>query len=251
VFSRRAARIVRFTPTTEPWERRIDDLRTPIRIVVADEHALFREAVRVVLEAEPDLHVVGDVSDGIQAAIEARRSKPDCVLLDSGLSSRDGVSATRRIKEDVPECRVLVLAGEEDQEALIEALEAGASGYLTKESPLEELIDAVRAVYRGETLVPPRMLGGLVSGLIRRREDQEEALRRMSRLTRREREVLGLLARGFIDVRRSCARRRGITSLRACRGCARAHTLSEPRGGPVWPRRSPRPAPSAESQRGS
>jgi DNA-binding NarL/FixJ family response regulator len=178
----------------------MDDLRTPIRIVVADEHALFREAVRVVLEAEPDLHVVGDVSDGSQAASEARRSKPDCILLDSGLSVRDGVSATRRIKQDVPECRVLVLAGEENQEALIEALEAGASGYLTKESPLEELIDAVRAVHRGETLVPPRMLGGLVSGLIRRREDQEDALRRMSRLTRREREVLGLLARGAGNV---------------------------------------------------
>jgi DNA-binding NarL/FixJ family response regulator len=178
----------------------MSDVESPVRILLADEHALFREAVRVVLEAEPDLHVVGDVSDGFQAVVEARRLRPDCVLLDSALASADGISATKRIKQDVPECNVLVLAGSEDQDALIEALEAGASGYLTKESPLEELIDAVRAVHRGETLVPPRMLGGLVSGLIRRREDQEDALRRMSRLTRREREVLALLARGAGNV---------------------------------------------------
>ena len=181
-------------------ERRLNDVQTLVRIMLADEHALFREAVRVVLDAEPDLEVVGDVSDGYQAVAEARRLRPDCVLLDSALAYPDGVSVTKRIKQDVPECSVLVLAGSEDQDALIEALEAGASGYLTKESPLEELIDAVRAVHRGETLVPPRMLGGLVSGLIRRREDQEDALRRMSRLTRREREVLALLARGAGNV---------------------------------------------------
>jgi DNA-binding NarL/FixJ family response regulator len=176
------------------------DVRTPVRVMLADEHALFREAVRVVLEAEPDIHVVGDVSDGFQAATEARRTRPDCVLLDAGLATSKGFSATRRIRDDVPECHVLVLAGQEDQDSLIEALEAGASGYLTKESPLEELIEAVRAVHRGETLVPPQMLGALVSGLIRRRKDQEEALRRMGRLTRREREVLALLARGAGNV---------------------------------------------------
>jgi DNA-binding NarL/FixJ family response regulator len=176
------------------------DVRTPVRVMLADEHALFREAVRVVLEAQPDIHVVGDVSDGLQAATEARRTRPDCVLLDAGLATSNGFSATRRIRDDVPECHVLVLAGQEDQDSLIEALEAGASGYLTKESPLEELIEAVRAVHRGETLVPPQMLGALVSGLIRRRKDQEEALRRMSRLTRREREVLALLARGAGNV---------------------------------------------------
>jgi two-component system NarL family response regulator len=200
VFPSRVLPIVSLHLYLESWERRLGDGRRPIRIVLADEHALFREAVRVVLEAERDLHVVGDVSDGSKAAAEARRTMPDCVLLDAALAGRGATSATRRIVQDVPNCRVLVLAGEEDQDALIEALEAGASGYLTKESPLEALIDAVRAVHRGETLVPPRMLGGLVSGLIRRRENQEEALRKMSRLMRREREVLALLARGAGNV---------------------------------------------------
>lgn len=168
----------------------------PVRILLADEHALFREAVRVVLEAEADLEVVGDVGDGFQALIEARRAKPDCVILDADLSNCDGVTATRFIKERLPECRVLVVADQEDQQTLVEVLEAGASGYLTKESPLEDLIEAVRAVHRGDMLVPPRMLGSLVAGLIRRRREQDAALRRMSRLTRREREVLALLARG-------------------------------------------------------
>lgn len=167
-----------------------------VRILIADEQSLFREAVKVVLEAEPDLQVVGEARDGIQAVAEAERARPDVALLDAGLPNRDGLRATFLIKERVPECQVLVLSGEEDHRILVGALEAGASGYLTKECPLSELIDATRAIHRGETLVPPRMLGTLLSRLIRRRREQDEALRRVSRLTRREREVLALLSDG-------------------------------------------------------
>ena len=167
-----------------------------MRILLADEQSLFREALRVVLEAESDLRVVADVRDGLHAVAEADRTRPDVALLHAALPNCDGISAIALIKERVPDCKVLVLTDEEDQGALTHALEAGANGYLTKESPVGELVEAVRAVHRGETLVPSRMLGRLFDGLIRHRRDQDAAIRLMSRLTRREREVLALLAEG-------------------------------------------------------
>ena len=167
-----------------------------IRILLADEQSLFREAVRSVLEAEPDFEVVGEARDGLQAVAEAERSQPDVVLLDARLPNCDGIRATGLIRDLVPASRVLILCEEEDDRVLVHALEAGASGFLSKGSPLSELIDAARSLARGEILIPPRMLGGLLARLIRRRREQDDALRRLSRLTRREREVLRLLARG-------------------------------------------------------
>jgi DNA-binding NarL/FixJ family response regulator len=91
---------------------------------------------------------------------------------------------------------VIVFSGQEDERVLLEAMEAGASGYLSKEAPLADLINAARAVHRGEALVPPRMLGALLQRIIHRRRERDEALKRMTNLTRREREVLGFLALG-------------------------------------------------------
>lgn len=167
-----------------------------IRILLADGHSLFRESVRVVLESEADLQVVAEARDGFQLISEAELSRPDIAILDSSLPSCDGVRAARLIKERVPGCRMLILAEEEDQGVLLEAVEAGASGYLTKECPLSELIDATRAIHRGEIVIPCWMLGTLLGHLVRRRRDQDAARRRISRLTRREREVLALLSDG-------------------------------------------------------
>jgi DNA-binding NarL/FixJ family response regulator len=167
-----------------------------VRIVLAHEQSLFREAVRVVLENEPDLDVVAETRDGLQAVAEAERTLADVALLDADLPNCDGVRATGLIRERVPGCRVLLMDREEDQATLIEALRAGASGYLTQGSPMAELIDAARAIHRGETLIPQHMLGPLVAGLINHRKEQDEALRRVSGLTRREKEVLALLANG-------------------------------------------------------
>lgn len=157
---------------------------------------MFREAVRDVLATETDILVSSDVRDGLQAVGEAERVRPDVAILDAKLPRCDGIRATALILERVPECRTLILAEEGDDSALVESFENGASGFLTKGCALSELIDAVRAVARGETVVPPRLLGRLLSELIRRRREQDEALKRASRLTRREREVLALLADG-------------------------------------------------------
>ncbi|MGZ8629909.1 MAG: response regulator [Actinomycetota bacterium] len=170
--------------------------RKRIRVLLADGHALFREAVTSVLEGEGDIVVVGDAGEGSEAIAEAGRTHPDCVFLDDQLGALDAVEATRRIKDRLPDCAVILLASEEDEATLVATIEAGASGYLTKDNPVSELIDAVHTVHRGEVVVPPHMLGPLLSGLIRRRKEKDEAAHRMSRLTRREREVLALLADG-------------------------------------------------------
>jgi two-component system NarL family response regulator len=168
----------------------------PARILLADGHSLFREAVRVVLESQADMEVVAEARDGAQAVAEAEALIPDLAILDVNLPNCDGIRATHLIRERVPSCRVMLLAPEDDHDLLVDALEAGASGYLTKGSPLGELIEAARVVHAGETLVPRHMLGALLAGLIQRRRAEDHAARRMAGLTKREREVLALLARG-------------------------------------------------------
>lgn len=167
-----------------------------VRVLLADEQALFREAMRVVLSSQDDLQVVSEAKDGRQAVAEAVRVQPDVALLDAMLPNGDGIHAAAQIVDRVPTCRVIVFSGQEDERVLLDALEAGAAGYLSKESPLVDLIEATRAVHRGEALVPPRMLGAVLQRLIQRRRERDAALRRVGGLTRREREVLGLLAQG-------------------------------------------------------
>jgi DNA-binding NarL/FixJ family response regulator len=169
---------------------------SPVRVLLADEHSLFREALRVALESQGGFSVVAEARDGLQAVAEAERIRPDLVVIDADVPNCDGIRATRLIAERVPACRVMVLAAEEHQDLLIEALEAGATGYLTKASPLADLIDAARSVHAGDMVIPPRMLRALLLRLIRRRRGGGEAPRRMAMLTRRQRQVLALLTQG-------------------------------------------------------
>jgi DNA-binding NarL/FixJ family response regulator len=172
------------------------DAPTAIRIVLADGQTLFREAVRTTLEREPDLSVVALAGDGKQAVVEAARHRPDVVILTDGLPERDGIQATHLIRKRNPKTRVVFLADDEDNDLVIAALEAGANGFLTKTCVLTELIEATRVVSRGETLVQSRTLGRLIERLMRRRTERANGMRALSRLTRREREVLALLAAG-------------------------------------------------------
>ena len=167
-----------------------------VRILLADEQALFREAVRVVIESEGDLEVVAEARDGLQAIAEAERTAPDVALLAANLPHCDGLRAGSMIRQRFPDCQVVILSSKEEPGVLERALEVGARGYLTKASPLTELLEVTRAVHRGETQVPPKMLGDLLGRLMWRRHEQDEVLQRIARLTRRERDVLGLLAGG-------------------------------------------------------
>jgi DNA-binding NarL/FixJ family response regulator len=167
-----------------------------VRVLLADAHSLFREALSAALGSQPDLAVVAEAEDGLEAVGEAARAEPEVAVLDADLPNCDGVRATRLIRDRVPGCRVVLLAAEEEQDTLADAIDAGVNAYVTKASPLTDLVDAIRAVHRGDTLVPARMLGGLLDRLVNRRREQSEAVRRMGRLTPREREVLALLAQG-------------------------------------------------------
>jgi DNA-binding NarL/FixJ family response regulator len=167
-----------------------------IRVVLADRHALFREAVRSALETAADIEVVDEARNGREAVIKADETDPDVVILDIDQSTTSGRQTTTELKRAAPRARILVLSETEDHRLLLEMLDAGASGYLTRDVPLAELIRATRAVHAGETLVPPKMLGPLLSGLLRRKRDQDLAFERLARLTVRERDVLALLAQG-------------------------------------------------------
>jgi two-component system, NarL family, nitrate/nitrite response regulator NarL len=167
-----------------------------LRILIADEHGIFRDALRAALEREPDLELVGEASGGPEAAAAVESIHPDVVILSATLAAHGGVRASCLIRERSPDCWIIVLADVEDQRLLTDGLGCGASGYLTKDCSLEELVEAIRAVARGETLIPQMMLGPLISDLLDRRRDHESALLKLGDLSPREREVLGLVARG-------------------------------------------------------
>jgi DNA-binding NarL/FixJ family response regulator len=166
------------------------------RVVVAIENRLYGDMLRESIDREPDLCVVGDAEDAESAVTSAAKTGASVILLSSGLPGFAGGTASCMLRDHAPETRVIVLADERDQRVLAEGLGCGASGYLTKDCTLAEVIEAVRGVARGDVLVPPAMLGPLLSDLLERKKSHDEALLRLSRLSTRERQVLGQVARG-------------------------------------------------------
>lgn len=174
---------------------------TKLQVLIADEHGIFRDALRAAFEREPDLQIVGEAAEGPEAVTAVERTRPDVAILSATLTTYSGVRASCMIRERAPECRTIVLADVQDQRQLTDGLGCGASGYLTKDCSVDELVGAVRAVARGETLIPPVMLGPLLTNLLDRRREHEHALLKLSELSPREREVLGLVARGHKTTR--------------------------------------------------
>lgn len=170
-----------------------------IRVLLSDAHSLFREALRTVLDGQDDLRVVAETAAGDEAVVRAGIVRPDIAFIEAGRNGTDGVDVAGQIREAVPDCRVLMLADEAETSLLLAAVEAGVSGFVTKDCPLATFIDSARAVHRGEMIVPPQMLGTLLSSLIHRRRERDTALMRLSALTPREREVLSLLGRGLTN----------------------------------------------------
>jgi DNA-binding NarL/FixJ family response regulator len=169
-----------------------------IGILIADDQALFRSGFRMVLEAEPDIEVVGEAATGRQAIDSARRLKPDVVLMDVRMPELDGIAATREIAgegDQIP--RVLVLTTFDLDEYVYDALAAGASGFLLKDTEPEELVAGIRVVASGEALLAPSVTRRLIEDFSRARPDRLQSPPGLDELTPREREVLGLLARGL------------------------------------------------------
>jgi len=169
-----------------------------IRVLIVDDHALFRRGLQMVLEGETDIYVVGEASDGHEAIERAERTTPDVVLMDVRMPKRSGIEATRAIKDVLPSTKILMLTISDEEADLYEAIKAGASGYLLKEISIEEVANAVRAVQQGQSLISPSMASKLLTefaSMVKRRDERTQVPG--PRLTERELEVLKLVAKGM------------------------------------------------------
>jgi DNA-binding NarL/FixJ family response regulator len=166
----------------------------PIRVVIAEDHAVVRQALNIMLDMEPDVTVVGEASNGEEAVNLVQELKPDLAVLDIRMGGMDGVEATRQLHQLCPEIAILILTGYDDTEVLLSAVEAGAHGFLLKDSSNEELLDAIHRLVKGESLVTPSMLRRLLDEIAHQDEQSRES---RSHLTPREMEVICALAQGL------------------------------------------------------
>jgi two-component system NarL family response regulator len=172
----------------------------PIRTLIVDDHALFRRGLEIVLVTEPDIEVVGEAGDGAEAVQRAGESLPDVVLMDIKMPRSSGIEACRSIKDVAPSARIIILTMSDEEEDLFDAIKAGASGYLLKDIPLDQVAEAVRSVHGGQSLISPSMAGKLLTEFasIARRETEESPREVPApKLTDREMQVLKLVARGM------------------------------------------------------
>jgi len=172
----------------------------PIRTMIVDDHALFRRGLEMVLDSEPDIELVGEAGDGEEAVRKAAESLPDVVLMDIRMPRISGIEACRGLKDVAPSAKIVILTISDEEEDLFEAIRAGASGYLLKDIPLDEVADTVRAVHGGQSLINPSMAGKLLTefaALARRGEEERLQQVPAPRLTHREIQVLRLVARGM------------------------------------------------------
>jgi two-component system NarL family response regulator len=169
-----------------------------VRVLLVDDHALFRRGLRATLELEPDMVVVGESGDGAEAASQAAETLPDVVLMDVRMPRRGGIEACGAIKAAVPSARIVMLTMSEDEGDLYQAIKAGASGYLLKDLPIDELASSIRAVQTGQSLISPALASKLLTefAAMAKRGDNGQSVP-APKLTAREMEVLRLVARGM------------------------------------------------------
>ncbi len=179
-------------PPARPSER--------IRVLVADDHALYRRGLEMVLGQEDDIEIVGEAGDGAEAIRRAEELLPDVVLMDIRMPRRSGIEACTAIKDVVPSTKIVILTISDEESDLYEAVRAGANGYLLKDVPGEEIADGIRAVVGGQSLISPSMASKLLTefATMIKKSDERPALP-VPRLTTRELEVLKLVARGMAN----------------------------------------------------
>ena len=174
-----------------------------IRVLIVDDHALYRRGLLTVLGTEDGIEVVGEAADGIEAVDQAEETLPDVIVMDVSMPKRGGIDACRVIKQRVPSARILMLTSSDDEANLFEAVRAGANGYLLKDVPPEEVAAGIRGVFHGQSLLSPMMATKLLTEFaqISQRETVPAPTPglELPRLTDRELEILKLVARGRLN----------------------------------------------------
>ncbi len=170
-------------------------MSSTIRILIVDDHSLFRSGVKSLLARQENMEVVGEAGDGLEGIKRAATLKPDVVLMDLHMPGISGREAVQLIREEVPETNVLMLTVSEDADDLLATLRAGAVGYLLKNIEVDALVAAVRSAAQGEAVVSPQMTAKLIAGL-RSEKKSDDLVADKEKLTMREREILAFLARG-------------------------------------------------------
>ncbi len=164
-----------------------------IRVLVTDDHAIVREGLRALITVKPDMELAGEAADGEEAVLKARALQPDVILMDLVMPRKNGIEAIEEIKRENPDARILVLTSFAEDAQVLSAIKAGALGYLLKDSSPQELIEAIRCVYRGESSLHPAVARKLILGFGQQRSAKPD----VSALTEREMGVLKLVARGL------------------------------------------------------
>lgn len=167
-----------------------------IKLLIADDHVLVRDGTRRILEAEQDLKVIAEAGDGEEAVMLASRLKPDVAIIDIAMPKLDGIEVTKRVKECCPATAVLILTAYDDDQFVFNLLEAGAAGYLLKSVRSQELVDAVRALYAGESVLHPAVARKVLDHFV----TTSEKIRKqdpLETLSQREMEIIKLVTRGL------------------------------------------------------
>ncbi len=181
-----------------------------IKVLLADDHVLFREGLAGLISSQPDMEITGEAGDGLEAVVKARELEPDLILMDIQMPGCDGVEATARIKEELPDTRVVMLTVQDDEEELFRAIQQGAQGYLLKNIRSRDMIKMLRRVLEGEAAIDPALSGELLQEF-RRLKKRVPALGEgdVDPPTQREKEVLSLIAKG--DTNQEIAERLSIS----------------------------------------
>ena len=166
-----------------------------MKVIICDDQAVVRDGLEMLLELEPDIEVIGTAEDGAVAIEKVARTPPDLVLMDIKMPIMDGIEATRYIRTNFPEVKVLILTTYDDDKWVFDAIQAGASGYLLKDTPRNEVINAIKGTVAGKAYVDPSVAGKVLSQASSHQTSMETSI--TSDLTNREIEVLHLLAKGL------------------------------------------------------
>ena len=167
-----------------------------IKVVIADDHAVVREGVKLILSREPDIDIVGEAGNGREALDQIAKTKPHVVVMDISMPEMGGIEATKRVKDTWPKVNVLALTMHEDESYVFQLLKAGASGYVLKRGAAQDLVQAIRSAARGEAFLYPSVARSVLQDYLKRVETGEDR-KRYDGLTDREREILALIAEGL------------------------------------------------------